>query len=288
MKTGIYTPLITPFKENGKIDYEALAMTTKFVLKQGVDGIYACGGTAEFCLLTTEERKRCLEVIIANAEGKEVIAHVGAQSTAEAVELAKHAESVGATMLSAVAPYYLGYTFPQVKEYFYKIAHATNLYLMIYNAAQARAYTLSEMKELLQDEKISAVKYTGQNFYHLERLIQAYPDKKFYTGCDEAFLAGAAVGSAGAIGTTYNYYADKYIQARKLFLSGENNKALSIIHKLNAITEALIDTGNVIAGTKYIMNLQGLDILPMSREPFSPLTEANKSAIKLIYEDAHF
>ena len=120
MKTGIYTPLITPFKENGKIDYEALAIATKFVLKQGVDGIYACGGTAEFCLLTTEERKRCLEVIIANAEGKEVIAHVGAQSTAEAVELAKHAESVGATMLSAVAPYYFGYTFPQVKEYFYK------------------------------------------------------------------------------------------------------------------------------------------------------------------------
>ena len=288
MKTGIYTPLITPFQEDGAIDYEALARATKFVLKQGVDGIYACGGTAEFCLLTTEERKRCLEVIIANADGKEVIAHVGSQSTAEAIELAKHAEEAGASMLSAVAPYYFGYTFAQVKEYFNKIAHATSLYLMIYNAAQARTYSLSEMKELLEDEKISAVKYTGQNFYHLERLIQAYPNKKFYTGCDEAFLAGAAVGSSGAIGTTYNYYADKYIQARKLFLSGENNKALSIIHKLNAITEALIDTGNVIAGTKYIMNLQGLDILPMSREPFSPLTEANKSAIKLIYEDAHF
>ena len=78
--------------ENGKIDYEALAEVTKFALKQGVDGIYACGGTAEFCLLTTEERKHCLEVIIANANGKEVIAHVGAQSTAEAIELAKHAE----------------------------------------------------------------------------------------------------------------------------------------------------------------------------------------------------
>ena len=288
MKTGVYTPLITPFRENGEIDYEALARATKFVLKQGADGIYACGGTAEFCLLTTEERKRCLEVIIANADGKEVIARVGAQSTAEAIELAKHAEVVGASMLSAVAPYYFGYTFPQVKEYFYKIAHATNLYLMIYNAAQARAYSLSEMKELLQDEKISAVKYTGQNFYHLERLIQAYPDKKFYTGCDEAFLAGAAVGSAGAIGTTYNYYADKYIQARELFLSGKNVEALKIIHKLNSITEALIDTGNVIAGTKYIMKLQGLDIAPVSREPFSPLTEQNKATIRDAYNGAQF
>jgi dihydrodipicolinate synthase/N-acetylneuraminate lyase len=149
MKTGIYVPLITPFKENGEVDYEVLAKATKFVLAKGADGIYACGGTSEFCLLTTEERKRCLEVIIANADGKEVIAHVGSQSTAESVELAKHAASVGANMLSAVAPYYFGYTFPQIKEYFRKIAHATELELMIYNAAQARDYSLAEMKELL-------------------------------------------------------------------------------------------------------------------------------------------
>jgi N-acetylneuraminate lyase len=286
MKTGIYVPLITPFKENGEIDYEVLAQATKFVLEKGADGIYACGGTSEFCLLTTEERKRCLEVIIANADGKEVIAHVGSQSTAESVELAKHAASVGACMLSAVAPYYFGYTFPQIKEYFRKIAHATELDLMIYNAAQARTYSLEEMKELLRDEKITAVKYTGQNFYFLERLIYTCPDKKFYTGCDEAFLAGAAVGSHGAIGTTYNYYADKYIEARGLFDQGKNAEALDIIHRLNSITEAIISTSNIIAATKYIMSLQGLDILPISREPFSPLTEEQKAHVKSVFEEA--
>ena len=285
MKTGIYVPLVTPFRENGEIDYEVLAKATKFVLAKGADGIYACGGTAEFCLLTTEERKRCLEVISAYAGGKEVIAHVGSQSTAESVELARHAASVGACMLSAVAPYYFGYTFPQIKEYFRKIAYATDLNLMIYNAAQARNYSLEEMKELLGDEKISAVKYTGQNFYFLERLIHYFPDKKFYTGCDEAFLAGAAVGSHGAIGTTYNYYADKYIEARKLFKEGKNAEALGIIHKLNSITECVISTPSMIAATKYIMSLQGLDILPISREPFSPLTEEQKAKIKAIYEE---
>ena len=288
MKTGIYVPLVTPFKENGEIDYEVLAKATKFVLEKGADGIYACGGTAEFCLLTTEERKRCLEVIIANADGKEVIAHVGSPSTAESVELAIHAGEAGACMLSAVAPYYFGYTFPQIKEYFRKIAHATKLDLMIYNAAQARTYSLEEMKELLEDEKITAVKYTGQNFYFLERLIHSCPDKEFYTGCDEAFLAGAAVGSHGAIGTTYNYYADKYIEARELFKEGKNSEALSIIHKLNSITECLISTSNIIAATKYIMSLQGLNILPISREPFSPLTEEQKFKLKEIYQSEIF
>ena len=54
MKTGIYVPLVTPFNESGEIDYEVLAQATKFVLAKGADGIYACGGTAEFCILTAE------------------------------------------------------------------------------------------------------------------------------------------------------------------------------------------------------------------------------------------
>lgn len=288
MKTGIYVPLITPFKENGEVDYEGLAKATKFAIAKNVDGIYAVGGSSEFCLLTTEERKRCLEVIIANADGKEVIAHVGSQSTAEAVELAKHAQKAGASMLSAVAPYYFGYTFAQIKEYFHQIAHATDLYLMIYNAAQARSYSLEEMKELLEDEKISAVKYTGYNFYFLERLIQAYPDKKFYTGADEAFLAGVAVGAHGAIGTTYNYYAEKYVEARQLFLQGKNAEALEIIHKLNDITEAILTSGKLLAATKYMMTLQGLDILPISRQPFSPLTDKDKAVIENAYKTIKF
>ena len=286
MKTGVYVPLITPFKQNGDIDYDVLAKATKFVLSKGVDGIYACGGTAEFCMLSTEERKRALEVIIANADDKEVIAHVGSPSTRESVELACHAASAGATMLSAVAPYYFGYTFPQIKEYFRKIAHATPLSLMIYNAAQARDYSLGEMKELLEDDKITAVKYTGQNFYFLERLINSCPDKRFYTGCDEAFLAGAAVGSHGAIGTTYNYYADKYILARDLFMQGKNAEALEIINKLNSITECIISTTSLIAATKYIMSLQGLDILPLAREPFSPLTQQDMTRIREVLERA--
>ena len=288
MKTGIYVPLITPFKESLEVDYEALSRATEFVLGKGADGIYACGGSSEFNLLTTEERKRCLETIIKAANGKEVIAHVGSQSTLEAVELAKHAHLSGATMLSAVAPYYFGYTFAQVEEYFTAIAHATPLPLMIYNAAQARQYSIAELKELLADEKITAIKYTGYNFYSLERLINAYPDKRFYTGADEAFLAGQVVGAHGAIGTTFNYFADKYIEARRLFLDGKNKEALAIIHKVNDVTEAVIGAGNLLAATKYVMSLQGLDILPISRPPFNKMDEAVCKGISSAYESARF
>ena len=283
-KTGIYVPLITPFLENGEVDYAGLEKATKFVLAKGVDGIYALGGSAEFTLLSVEERKRCLECILASSGEKEVIVQVGSQSTRDSLELAEHAAAAGATMLSAVAPYYFGYDFSQIQTYFKQIAHATDLPLMIYNAAQARSYTLDEMRALLQDEKIRSVKYTGYNFYFLERLITEYRDKKFYTGADEAFLAGQAVGAHGAIGTTYNYFADRYVQIRKLFLQGENQAALDIVRKVNGVTQTLIASNSMLAATKYVMTLQGLDILPISRAPFTPLSEDYKRELKASYE----
>lgn len=279
-KTGIYVPLVTPFLDNGEIDYEGLARATRFVLAWGVDGIYALGGTAEFCMLSTEERKRCLEIIIQNAGGAEVIAHVGSPSTRESLELATHAATAGVTMLSAVAPYYFGYTFAQVKEYFHKLAHATPLNLMMYSASQARTYTFAEMRELLTDEKITAVKYTGTNYYMLERLIMAYPDVKFFTGSDEMFLCGQAVGAYGAIGCTYNFFADKIIACKRLFAQGRNQEALALVHRINAMVDACLADGNLIAATKYVMTLEGLDILPRAREPFDPLSDEAKARLK--------
>lgn len=284
-KTNIYVPLITPFKADYSVDYEGVAKATKFVLAKGADGIYACGGSSEFSLLTTEERKKILEVIIANADGKEVIAHVGSQSTLEAVELAKHAEKAGATMLSAVSPYYFGYKFSQIKGYFHTIAHTTSLHLMIYNAAQVRPFSFAELKELLNDEKITAVKYTGTDFYVLERLIKSCKNKTFLTGADECFLAGQAVGAHGAIGTTYNYFADKYIKMKALFSEGKNREALEIAGKVNNVTDLLMRSDNLLAVTKYIMTLQGLEILPVSRPPFTALCEEEKERVKRVYEE---
>lgn len=284
-KTGIYVPLITPFQENGEVDYDGLAKATKFVLESGADGIYALGGSSEFCMLSVEERKRCLEVIIANAGDAEVIAHVGSTSTKDAIELAKHAEKAGACMLSAVAPYYFGYTFAQVKEYFHQIAHATKLNLMMYSAAQARSYTFKEIKEILNDEKITAVKYTGCDYYMLERLITACPNVEFYTGSDEMFICGQAVGAHGAIGLTYNFNADKLIACKKLFQAGKNAEALALVHKINGMVDGILSVGNLIAATKYMMTLQGLEILSNAREPFTQLSEEDKALLKKAYEE---
>ncbi len=283
-KSGIYVPLITPFTQEGEIDYAGLERATKFVLQMGADGIYAVGGSSEFPLLSTEERKRSLEVIKKAAGDAEIIAHVGATSTRESVALAKHAESIGVDMISAVAPYYFNYNFEEIKGYFYTLAECTSLPLMIYGAIQGRAYSLEETRELLSHEKIAAMKYTGFNFYQLERLVCSFPDKKFYTGADEAFLSGQVVGAYGAIGTSFNIFADKFILAKNLFAAGKNEEALRIVNAVNTFFETMFTCSSFITCTKYIMTLQGLDILPISRKPFAELDETMKKNIDVAYK----
>ena len=283
MKTGIYVPLITPFRENGEIDYRGLADATKFVLAKGVDGIYALGASAEFPLLSVEERKKCLETIVRAADGAEIIVQVGAAATEQSLSLAKHAQTCGVGMISAVAPYYFAYTFEQVKEYFEDVGNATPLPLMVYNAAQSRSYSLAEMESLMRMDKVAAMKYTNYNFFHLERLIAKFPDKKFFVGADEMFLAGQAIGAHGAIGTTYNYAGDSYIRCRELYKEGKVNEALEIVHKVNAMTELLFDSKSPLAMAKYVMRMQGLDILPVTRKPYTLLTEEMQKKIENAY-----
>ena len=285
---GIYVPLITPFDENGEVDYRGLAKATRFVLEKGADGIYACGGTSEFCLLSIDERKRCLEVILENAGEAKVIAHVGSCANRHAIDLAVHASQAGAVMLSAVSPYYFDYGFKQIKEYFDEIAQATDLPLMIYSASQARSYTLDEMSSILQNEKIIAVKYTGKDFYFLERLIYLFPNKKFFTGCDEMFLPGQSIGAHGAIGATFNTFADQYIKIKKLFADGKNTEALKLFNKINTFTQAYIDSGALMPAIKYVMGLQGLDIAVDSRKPFASLSEESERRLKILFENVAF
>jgi dihydrodipicolinate synthase/N-acetylneuraminate lyase len=79
-----------------------LAQLTKKVLDDGADGIYATGSSAETFLLSTEEQKKSIEVIVKAANGAEVIAHVGSVGTKNAIDLAKHAEKVGANGIASV------------------------------------------------------------------------------------------------------------------------------------------------------------------------------------------
>ena len=164
-KRELLVPVVTPFRADESVNYGELKKLVRKVLNEGADGIYVCGGSSEFVLLTHEERKEILETVISAADGAYVAAHVGAASTAEAVALARHAKKAGADCIASVPPYWYKYSFVELCGYFTALADA-GLPVMVYNipASSKVSFTQEEFCALFRDERIFGMKFTDTNF----------------------------------------------------------------------------------------------------------------------------
>lgn len=276
-------PTVTPFRDDGSINYDALKKLVRYVLDEGADGIYAGGASSEFVFLTEEEREKVVETVVRAADGATVVAHVGDTSTDKCERLARHAKKVGADGVSAVPPFWYGYTIDEIADYYRVIADAAELPVMIYNipACSGVKFTTEQFCKILSDERIVSVKYTDTDYFTMERIIQ-HTGKTVYSGCDQCFLSAIAAGAKGAIGTTFNFMMKKYIAIYDAFTQGDNQKALEIMTSTNNITEEIVKN-NCIQTTKYLLTLIGIEA-GVCRRPFRPLSAADKLALQNAYE----
>jgi N-acetylneuraminate lyase len=277
---GIFPALITPFAPDGQIDEGALRRLVRFNLNQGVNGFYVGGSTAEAFLLSMEERKRILEVVAAETQGKcALIYHVGCIGTGQAVELAQHAQTVGADAISSVPPFYYKFSFDEIKSYYFDIVNAVNLPMILYNipAFSGVTFTGESLKPFIADERIIGVKHTSMDLYQLNRMKQVDPELIVYNGHDEVFLAGLAMGADGAIGSTYNFMAEKFLKINRLYHAGQIQAAQAIQNEANEIIAVLIKVG-VFQGIRYILSVMGLDC-GECRKPFKPLGASERKLL---------
>ena len=257
---GIYTALLTPFKENGKINENALADIIEHSLNLGVDGFYCCGSTAEVFMLTDTERRELMR-ICAEISGDRAlkIAHIGTVSADIASDYAAYAEKLGYDAVSAVAPFYYSFSLDEIMDYYRQIAHASGLKMLVYNlpAATKISLGLNELEKLFDDQFLG-VKHTSSDFFALEGIKSHFPDKYIFNGYDEMFLSGLAAGADGGIGSTYNFTADKIVKIRELFLAGKLDEARTIQHEENEIVRSLCKVG-VTPGEKAVLELLRID-----------------------------
>lgn len=281
---GIFPALLTPFKENGEVDHGALKELVKFNLDKGVGGFYVCGSTSESFLMSGEERKKVLETVLeANAGKAAIIAHVGQIGLDMALDLAKHAKAAGADAVSSVPPFYYGFSFAEIKDYYFRIADE-GLPVFIYNFVAAGGAKLSteNFREFLADSRFIGVKHTSSDFFMLERLKTFRPDAVVFNGFDEMCLSGLIAGADGAIGSTYNFMAEKFIRIEKYFREGKIAEAQAEQRQANNIIEVLCRYG-VMPGAKLICSHLGLD-LGKCRKPFAEYTEEQKKLLIETYE----
>lgn len=256
---GILPALPTPYDESGAVNGQALAQLIRYNLAKGVAGFYVCGSTAEVFLLEPEEREEIYRLCAAEARGKAaLIAHVGDFSLARAVRYAKLCESLGYSAVSAVTPFYYNYSAEQIVAYYQALADAVSLPVLLYHIPACAGVTLerSAFDELLSDERCLGVKFTGNDYFTFERLRERYPEKILYNGYDEMCLCGLAMGADGAIGTTYNLMAEKFIGIHRRCLNNDFVGARTIQHEANDIIECMLAAGDVKAALKYAISTQ--------------------------------
>lgn len=277
---GIFSALLTPFDKNDCVNTKALSELVKFNLDMGVRGFYVTGSTGEAFLLSTEERKLVMETVKNAAPDATLIAHVGSPRAKEALELARHANELCYDAASSVAPIYYKYSFEEIKNYYFKLADTASLPMLVYHIPTFSGvnFGLSDLKQFLCDDRFMGIKYTSNDFFMLEQCKSSFPDKIVYNGFDEMFLCGLSMGADGAIGSTYNFMADKFVRIRELFKEGKLDEARKLQARANEIISLLLKVG-IMPAQKEMLNLLGYD-MGDCRHPFSPLSDEAKKFIK--------
>ncbi len=274
----ILVPIFTPFKSDYSVDYDALKKLVRSVLDKGADGLYTGGSSAEFVLLTQEERNKTLEAAIKAADGAHIVAHIGSPGVDNAIGFAKYAAKLGADAVASVPPFYYPYKADEVKSYYTDIADACGLKIMVYSLSTQGAMSLEQYCDLLSDERVYALKYTQPNYYVLDRIKQAV-NKPIFSGMDEAFAYALTAGADGAIGTSMNFQVEKFIKIQKLFESNDIKGAAAEQIRLNNVVQATVEA-NCLPGMKYAAKMLGVLDNDTCRRPLRPLNDAEKVRIE--------
>ena len=278
---GIYPALLTPFYENGNINYAALRQLVEMNIKKGVAGFYVCGSTAEAFMLSTEQRKSILEAVVDQTAGRaQIIAHVGTISQNTACELARHACSCKVDAVSSIPPFYYGFPFDCIKRYYFALADVSDVPVLVYHfpANSGVQLTVDHVRQFLEDERFLGIKFTSNDLFMLSQIRMLKEDAVIFNGYDEIFLSGLAAGANGGIGSTYNFMAEKFIRIKALFEAGRMEEA-------NRVIVALAKLG-VMPAEKAALTLMGIDMgecLP----PFQRLDGEQIAFLKKVLLDNH-
>ena len=280
---GIIPALITPYDRSGAVNEAGLRKLVARLLDQGVGGFYVGGSTGEAFLLTVEERRRIIEIVVNEVGGRvPVIYHVGSISTDEAVALARHGANVGADGISAIPPFYYKFSFAEIKAHYFELADATDLPFIVYNFPAFSGVELDTARagELFAHARIVGIKHTSKDLYMLERMKSVFTDVRVLNGHDEVLLSSLVAGADGAVGSTYNVMADKYVSLVRAFESGDLTRARQLQSEANEVIATLIEVG-VYQGLKYLLERTGVPV-GECRKPFGSLSDEGKRKLDAV------
>jgi 4-hydroxy-tetrahydrodipicolinate synthase len=278
---GSYTALVTPFK-NGSLDEAGYRQFVNWQIDEGTNGLVPMGTTGESPTVNHDEHKRVVEWCLDEARGRvPVIAGAGSNSTAEAVELARHAEKAGAAAVLVVTPYYNKPTQEGLYQHFKAINDAIGIPIIIYNIPSRSVIDMSvdTMKRLYELANIAGVKDATANMVRVSQQRAALGEGfNQLSGEDGTALGFNAHGGHGCISVTSNIAPRLCSEFQAACQRGDYAEALKLQDKLMPLHVSLFLETNP-SPVKYALSLLGKMSADV-RLPMVPVSEPTKAAVR--------
>lgn len=287
--SGILAAVSTPFTKDGAIDEAALRSHVDFLIDSGIHGLVPGGSTGEFAALSLAERKRVNEIVLEQAAGRVPVApQTGSTSTADAIELSRHAAEHGAAAILVVQPFYEAPTRHEIIEYFATVGEAAGIPVIAYNLPGVTGVNLDRefYTELL--ERTSAVQYIKDTSGSLEQALDLVFNLEgkvtTFVGWDTLVLPAFYAGAAGSIWGAPNFAPKECVAIYELSKAGKHEEALALFKRIWNVLDFLGKEGYAVA-TKAAAAELGIN-LGYPRAPYSELPAEKKAELKKLIAES--
>ena len=281
---GSFVAMVTPFR-NGKVDEAKLRELVEFHITHGTDGLIPCGTTGESPSLSHDEHRRVVELVIEAARGRiRVVAGTGSNSTAEAIDMTKHAERAGATGALVVNPYYNKPTQEGLYRHFRAVAESVAIPILLYNIQSRTAINVETdtLARLVRDAKnIVGVKEASGSLDQMSQVIAACgPDFSVLSGDDNITLPLLVIGGSGVVSVIANIVPRETADLVHAALEGDWKRARDLHYRLFPLARAAFLETNPIP-IKEAMALAGM-LEPEFRLPMCRMSDTNREKLRAI------
>ena len=278
---GVATALVTPFK-NGTIDYAMLEQLLDFQLAAGVDAIVVCGTTGEASTMSPQEQLGTIAHAIKYTAGRcKIIAGTGSNNTAHCLEMSRVADSMGASALLLVTPYYNKCTQAGLVRHYTTVADTVRCPVIVYNVPSRTGVEISvdTLAELSRHPNINGVKEAGGNTAKVARTIERCGDDLFvWSGNDDQTVPLMALGAKGVISVLSNVRPKQTLEMTRACQEGRYADAGKLQCRLMPLIDALFCEVNPIP-VKQALKLIGFEA-GEPRLPLTPLSASHEELLK--------
>jgi 4-hydroxy-tetrahydrodipicolinate synthase len=288
---GMGVALVTPFDEEGNVDFEALVKLVDYQLENGTDFLCVLGTTAETPTLSKEEKDQVKRCVIERVNGRvPILLGVGSNNTQAVVEAVKNEDMTGVDALLVVVPYYNKPSQEGIYQHYKAVAEATTLPIVLYNVPGRTGVnmTAETTLRLARDfENIVAIKEASGNITQMDEILKNKPEGfDLISGDDGITYPLVSLGAVGVISVLGNAFPSEFGKMTRLAMEGDYVQALTIHHQFTEMYRLLFVDGNP-AGAKALLSMMGM-MKNKLRLPLVPAREVTCEQLQTAWKSLKF